>query len=81
MTPLTRADIVEMLGPIDDFAVAEIIGMGATADELAEAQAWVGSYEPLMRGGKPMAGSRVARLVAILDTLEADEIGPAGHRI
>jgi hypothetical protein len=81
MTALTRTDVIAALGPIDDLIVAEIIGMRATADELAEAQAWVGNDEPLMNSGKPLAQGRVARLVEILDNLQAEEPGPAGHRM
>ena len=80
MTALTRTDIVAALGPVDDLLVAEILGMHATAEELTEARAWISNNEPLMNSGKPLAGGRVGRLVEILDSLEADEPGPAGHR-
>jgi hypothetical protein len=80
MTSLTRADIIAALGSVDDLVVTEILGMHATADELAEAQAWVNNNEPLMNSGKPLAQGRVGRLVEILDDLEAEKPGPAGHR-
>ena len=37
MTRLTRHDIAEALGPLDDVTIAEIIGTEATVSELAEA--------------------------------------------
>jgi hypothetical protein len=81
MKPLTRKEITAALGDIDDFVVTEIINTGATADELAEARAWLANSEPLINTGKPLASGRVGRLVEILDSIEADEVGPAGHRI
>jgi hypothetical protein len=81
MKPLTRKEITAALGDIDDFVVTEIINTGATADELAEARAWLANSEPPISSGKPLASGRVGRLVEILDSIEADEVGPAGHRI
>jgi len=81
MKPLTRKEITAALGDIDDFIVTEIINTGATADELAEARAWLANSEPLINTGKPLASGRVGRLVEILDSIEADEVGPAGHRV
>ena len=37
MTNLTRDDVIKAVGEVDDVTVAEIIGTGATAEELAEA--------------------------------------------
>jgi hypothetical protein len=81
MKPLTRKEIAAALGDIDNLIVTKIINTGATADELAEARAWLVDSEPLINTGKPLASGRVGRLVEILDTIEADEVGPAGHRI
>jgi hypothetical protein len=81
MKPLTRKEITAELGDIDDLVVTEIINTGATADELAEARAWLANSEPLINTGKPLASGRVGRLVEILDSLEEDEVGPAGHRM
>ena len=61
------------LGPIDDLVVAEIIGMGATASELAEARAWAANDEPLINVGRPLAGWRVERLIEIIRDLEKNE--------
>jgi hypothetical protein len=70
---LSREDVIAMLGPVDDALVAEIIRMGATAGELAEARAWSANDEPLMNAGRPLAGGRVARLIAIIRDLEDEE--------
>ena len=73
MPTLRREDIISMLGPIDDAVIAEIIGMGATSSELAEARAWTANDEALMNVGKPLAGGRVGRLIEIIADLEEDE--------
>ncbi len=53
--------------------IAEIIGTGATADELAEARAWLVNDEPLLNAGKPLATGRVRELIDILAELEPSE--------
>ena len=78
MTRLTRDDAIKMIGEIDDVAIAEIIGTGATVDELTEAQAWIANDEPLMNAGRQLPSGRVGELVEILTELEADEDDDAG---
>jgi hypothetical protein len=73
MQRVTRDDITKAFGPVDDVTIAEIIGTGATADELAEAQAWIINDEPLMNAGKPLASGRVRDLVDILAELDPSE--------
>jgi hypothetical protein len=69
------------LGPVDDLVVAEIIGMGATPDELAEATAWIANDEALMNIGQPLAKGRVSRLVEIIAAAhEAEEQEPSMDR-
>jgi uncharacterized membrane protein YkvA (DUF1232 family) len=70
---LTRKDVIATLGPLDDVTIASILASGATAEELAEAQAWLENDEPMINAGKPLAGGRVARLVDILATLKEEE--------
>jgi hypothetical protein len=77
MTRLTRDDVIKAIGEADDVAIAEIIGTGATAEELAEAQAWLANDEALMNAGRPLPSGRVGELVEILEELEAEEAGPA----
>jgi hypothetical protein len=73
MKRVTRDDITKAFGRIDDVTIAEIIGTGATADELAEAQAWIVNDEPLMNAGKPLPSGRVGELIDILTELEPSE--------
>ena len=73
MNHITRDDVTAAVGQVDDVIIAEIIGTGATVDELAEAKAWVANDEPLMNAGKPLATGRVRELVDILSELEPNE--------
>jgi hypothetical protein len=73
MTRMTRDDVTRAIGHIDDVTIAEIIATGATADELAEAQAWIANDEPLMNAGRPLATGRVRDLIDILAELDSDE--------
>jgi hypothetical protein len=73
MKRVTRDDVTKAVGQVDDVTIAEIIGTGATADELAEAQTWIANDEPLMNAGKPLPSGRVGQLVEILTELEPDE--------
>jgi hypothetical protein len=78
MRRLTRDDVIKAVGPADDVTVAEIIGTGATVDELAEAQAWTANDEPLINAGKPLPSGRVGELIEILSELEPEEDEGAG---
>jgi hypothetical protein len=73
MKRLTREDVIKAVGGVDDVTIAEIIGTGATADELAEAQAWIVNDDPLLNAGKPLPSGRVRELIDILAELEPDE--------
>jgi hypothetical protein len=80
MTRISRDDVTKAFGPVDDVTIAQIIGTGATKEELAEAKAWIANDEPLMNAGKPLAKGRVGELVDILTELEdseEDKEGPA----
>jgi hypothetical protein len=72
MTQLTREDVLKAVGEIDDVAIAQIIGTGATAEELAEAQAWMTNADALLDAGKPPAAGRVRELIDIFSELETD---------
>jgi uncharacterized membrane protein YkvA (DUF1232 family) len=76
MMPLTRDDVITTLGQVDDIVVAEILGTGATAEELAEAQAWLSNNEPLMNSGRPLATGRVTRLIEIIEDIDDQAPGP-----
>ncbi|WP_247517267.1 hypothetical protein [Bradyrhizobium sp. 190] len=70
---LTREDVAKAVGGADDVTIAQIIGTGATVDELAEAQAWLANDEPMLNAGKPLATGRVRELVDILSELDPSE--------
>ena len=71
---LSREQIIRALGDIDDLVVAEILAIGATPDELAEAQAWLANDEPLVNSGRPLPAGRVGRLADILISLQEEEM-------
>jgi hypothetical protein len=73
MKRVTREDVTKAIGRADDVTIAEIIGTGATVDELAEAQAWIVNDEPLLNAGKPLATGRVRELIDILAELDPNE--------
>ena len=84
---ITREDVAKAVGGADDVTIAQIIGTGATADELAEAQAWLANDEPMLNAGRPLATGRVRQLLdnhTVLDPGEdEDERGgiPAAEQI
>lgn len=73
MKRVTRDDVTSVLGRVDDAVIAEIIGTGATTEELAEAEAWIVNDEPLMNDGRPLATGRVRELINLLAELEPDD--------
>jgi hypothetical protein len=76
MTRITRDDVTRAVSQADDITIAKIIATGATAEELAEAKAWIANDEPLINAGKPLAKGRIGELVDILielDWAEEDE--------
>jgi hypothetical protein len=73
MTHLTRDDVFKAVGEVDDVTIAEIIGTGATAEELAEALAWIANEDAMLDAGKPPPKGRVCELIDILAELETDE--------
>lgn len=66
-------DVVAVLGPVDEVLIADIIGTGATAEELAEAWAWVNSDEALIGEGRRLPTGKVAELVDLLTPSEDDQ--------
>ncbi|QDW36481.1 hypothetical protein FFI89_004570 [Bradyrhizobium sp. KBS0727] len=73
MKRVTRDDVIKAISGADDVTIAQIIGTGASVDELAEAQAWIVNDEPLLNAGRPLATGRVRELVDILSELEPSE--------
>jgi hypothetical protein len=73
--PLTREEVVRIIGPADDRTVAQVIGTGATPEELEEARAWIVNNEAMMNAGRPMATGRVSQLIEILERVEEELSG------
>jgi hypothetical protein len=72
MRRLSRDDVTKAVSGADDVTIAEIIGTGATVEELAEAQAWLANDEPMINELRPLAHGRVRELVDILSELDED---------
>ncbi|MGV7217242.1 hypothetical protein [Bradyrhizobium sp. UFLA05-112] len=70
MGRLSRDDVTKAVSGADDVTIAEIIGTGATIEELAEAQAWLANDEPMINDLRPLAHGRVRELVDILSELD-----------
>jgi hypothetical protein len=81
MKLLTRSDIVDALGEIEEPVVADMLRIGATAGELAEAKAWLTNNEALINEGRPLPTGRVSRLIELLEAVDEEAPGPAGHRV
>jgi hypothetical protein len=63
---LPREEVRALIGHPDDRMVTEILNMGASRAELAEACAWLENDEAMLNAGRPIPSGRVARLVEIL---------------
>ena len=59
--PLTRDVVFKAVGEVDDRVVADLVATGVTAEELAEARAWVESDEALVNSGKLTHARRARR--------------------
>ncbi|WP_207478153.1 hypothetical protein [Arenibaculum pallidiluteum] len=70
MPGLTRDQVIEICGRLDDMRIAAIIGTGADTAELMEARTWLNSDDYLATALKRSVSGRVARLVELL---RADE--------
>lgn len=70
--PISREDVISVLGPVDDAAVAEVVASGATVADLREAWAWLNEDEALMSRGRPLPGTRVAALIDLLESFDDD---------
>jgi hypothetical protein len=73
MSRVTREEITRALGRVDDVVATSIIATGASADELAEAKAWITNDEPLLNAGKPLASGRVRDLIEILAEIDSSD--------
>jgi hypothetical protein len=69
---MTAEEIAAILGPVDETLIAEINQTGATAEELAQAYAWLNADEALINEGRPLPSGRVAELVSLLEPADQD---------
>ncbi len=72
--PMTRQEVVSVLGPVDNATIAEIIASGASLEELREAWAWAFGDEALMSQGRPLPGTWVAALIDLIDPDDEAEL-------
>ena len=69
---LTRDEVRALIRRSDDRVVTEILAMGASRTELAEALAWLENDEAMLNAGRPVPSGRVARLVEMLQADDED---------
>jgi hypothetical protein len=63
---LTREEARALIGRSDDAVLTEVLNMGASRAELAEARAWIENDEAMLNEGRAIPSGRLARLVEIL---------------
>jgi hypothetical protein len=71
---INREQIINALGEVEDVTVAQIIALGVTAEELAEARAWLANDEPLMNSGKRIPTGRLGQLVDLLARIDEEKL-------
>jgi hypothetical protein len=69
---LTRDEVMALTGRSDDRVVTDILTLGASRAELAEARAWLENDEAMLNAGRPIPAGRVARLVEMLQADDED---------
>jgi hypothetical protein len=67
--PAAASDVREIVGALDDSLIASIVAIGATREEIQEAQAWLASDDYLHR---ELHHSLHGRAAAVFDILEAE---------
>lgn len=72
--PATAADIIDIIGPQDDFVVARIVATGATVSDVAAAHSWMNADDVMGEAGLHPNSGRVAQVYQILqDQLSASD--------
>ena len=73
MNAMTREDLVHVVGPaVAESVILEILGTGATKEELEEAFAWVNADDAMTREGRHQPHGPVAELCDILQRPEIE---------
>ncbi|HUG63358.1 MAG TPA: hypothetical protein VMP03_16045 [Methylomirabilota bacterium] len=75
---LTYEEAKQVLGPVDDSVIADVVKTGATREELVEALAWIGGDDVLIGEGRSPPKGVVAALVDILAPADEDEPSVGG---
>ncbi len=70
MAPLTREEIMSVLGPVDEILMSEIMKSGATPPELSEAHAWMVNEEALINEGRRHPTGKVGELIELLNACD-----------
>jgi hypothetical protein len=70
MGPLTREDVVSVVGPADKVMIADVVATQATLAELSQAWAWINSDEALINQGRPPPSGRTVELLTSQDERE-----------
>ncbi|SKA24963.1 hypothetical protein [Consotaella salsifontis] len=70
MASLNRERVEQVIGPVDEDLLAEIVKIEAEQEELAEAHAWVTNDEAMLNNARRFPSGRVGQLVRILETIE-----------
>jgi hypothetical protein len=65
--PVTAAEVIEIVGRLEDGAVAKIVATGATASEVLEANTWLSSDDYLHRRLRRAPQGTVAEVCRILE--------------
>lgn len=65
--PVTRGEVIEIVGALDDGTIAKIVATGATAAEVLEAHTWLSSDDYLHRRLHRAPRGAVAELCRILE--------------
>ena len=82
MSELSSDDVVAIVGPVGDAAVAEIIATGIGKDELVAAHARVVSDRKAHNPGPPVEPGHFAQVVEILERLNRRGLlGEAGSTL
>jgi len=75
-TPATADEVTSLLGEVDASVVQEILGVGASFDEIAEAVAAIEEEDILGARSRTPSTAHVVEVRAILEALVLDEAEP-----
>jgi hypothetical protein len=73
MSKASRHDVIAIAGALDEVVISNILAMGTTTEELAEAQAWVANEEALLNAGKRYPAGRAKRVLDLIAKVQEEE--------